>query len=800
MQVVKRNGLKEDVSLDKILRSITNTCEGLSNVDAYQIATKTIGGLYDGAKTTDIDNLSIQIALGYIPSDPEYSKAAARIQLNVIYKEVESLEVQSFSQSIKLGHSLGLVNEDVNNFVQTNSRKLNAATKAGLANDKLYEYFGLKTLYDRYLQRHPEKRTVFETPQYMLMRVACGLFSDNPVAAVEFYNILSEHLYMTSTPTLFNSGTCHTQMSSCYLLESPQDDLSDIYKRYRDMALLSKFAGGIGVDYTKVRAEGALIKGTNGLSNGIVPFLHTMDRSVVAVNQGGKRKGAACVYLESWHADIEAFNELRKNTGDEYKRTYNLNFANWIPDLLMERADAKLDWTLFSPDWVSPSGFKVERLHDLWGSDFKQAYEALEAEIEALEVKPRWYKKVPAQTIYGKMMTALCETGNGWVNFKDHSNAKSNQVRPDTKNRIHLSNLCTEILEVVDDNNTAVCNLGSVNLGKYVKPNGKIDWTLLKKVVRAAVVGLDRVIDINFYPIPEAHNSNNDWRPVGLGVMGWQDMLFKLRIPFDSERAKELCREVHAFIYYYAMKTSVELAKELGSFPKFEESRTFNGELQFDLWGIEPVEFDGMNWAELRADLKQHGLRNSLLIAIAPTATIASIVGAYECIEPHVSNLFKRETLSGEFLQVNDYLVTELKKLNLWSPAMYEKIKSGEGSIQNIYEIPEDLRVLFRTAWELSMRSLIDLAAERGPYICQSASLNTFMENPSIGKASSMYMYAWKKGIKTTYYLRSRAATRIAKLSDKPVQEKAPVVTDEPSADEIIACSLENPESCVMCT
>jgi ribonucleoside-diphosphate reductase alpha chain len=793
MQVVKRNGLSEAVSLDKILSSLTKTCKGLDNVDVIQIATKTIGGLYDGVKTTDIDALSFQIALENIPLDPENSKAAARILLNVIYKEVELLEVQSFSQSIKLGHTLGLISDVTLEFVQKNTRKLNAAVKANMANDKLYEAFGLKTMYDRYLQRHPENRKVFETPQYMLMRVACGLFPDSASDAVEFYETLSSHLYMTSTPTLFNSATLHTQMSSCYLLDSPKDDLADIYKRYSDIAMLSKFAGGIGVDYSYVRAEGALIKGTNGLSNGIVPFLHTLDRSVVAVNQGGKRKGAACVYLESFHADIEAFNELRKNTGDEYKRTHNLNIANWVPDLLMERSEAKANWTLFSPDWVAPSGRKVSELHDLYGDEFKVHYEALEAEIEALDAKPRWYKNVPAQTIFGKMVTSLCETGNGWINFKDHCNSKSNQVRKDTKNRLHLSNLCTEILEVVDTENTAVCNLGSVNIGKFVKPNGKIDWNLLKKVVRIAVTGLDRVVDINFYPIPEAKHSNHAWRPVGLGLMGWQDLLFKLRLPFDSARALELAAEVQAFIYYHAMKTSIDLAKKFGPFEKFAESRTAHGEFQFDMWGVTPVEFEGMNWEELRAELKQHGVRNSLLIAIAPTATIASIVGAYECIEPHVSNLFKRETLSGEFLQVNDYLVAELKALGLWTPAMYEKIKAGEGSIQNIYEIPEDIRILFRTAWELSQKSLIDAAVSRGPYICQSQSLNLFLENPTIGKASSMYMYAWKKKAKTTYYLRSRGATRIAKLADKPV-------ADKPTVEEVIACSLENPESCAMCT
>lgn len=798
MKVVKRNGTSEPANIDKIMNSLDRTLDGLEGVDTFQIATKTIGGLYDGATTREIDDLSIQTAIGLIPKDPAYSRGAARILSNVIYKEVEGQEVESFSQSIKLGFEAGIINETINEFVKTNSRKLNAAAKTGIANDHLFEYFGLKTLYDRYLQRHPETREVFETPQYFFLRVACGLFSDDAKAAVDFYKLLSSHEYMTSSPTLFNSGTNHTQMSSCYLIDSPQDDLRDIYKRKSDMALLSKFAGGIGVDYTYVRPEGSLIRGTNGISNGIIPFLHSMDRDVVAVNQGGKRKGAAAVYLESWHPDVEAFLELRNNTGDEYQRAHNLNIANWVPDEFMRRVDEKLEWTLISPNFVGEAGTGMD-LTRLYGDDFVELYVKLEAELEAMDKKPRWYKKLPAQVLYGKMMKTLCETGNGWMNFKDPSNARSNQVRPDTNHRIRLSNLCTEILEVVDVENTAVCNLGSINIGKFVKADGKIDWAKLKKTVRQAVIGLDRVIDINFYPIPEAANSNNSWRPVGLGLMGLQDLFFKLRLAFDSEEAKEISEKVHAFIYYHAMDTSADLAAEHGKFENYDDSRIANGEFQFDLWGRTPVEFGGMKWDSLRTKVATNGVRNSLIIALAPTATIASIVGAYECIEPLVSNLFKRETLSGEFVQVNDYLIRELKELGLWNEDMYERIKHAEGSIQQIYEIPEELRDMFKTAWEHSMKTLIDLAVVRGPYICQSHSLNLFMENATIGKASSMYMYAWKQGVKTTYYLRSRGATKIAKTVNAST---APTIQAEPKSytdEEAIACSLENPEACEAC-
>ena len=577
-------------------------------------------------------------------------------------------------------------------------------------------------------------------------------------------------------------------MSSCYLLDSPEDSLEGIYKRYTDIAKLSKFAGGIGVAWHRVRSKGSLIGGTNGLSNGIVPWLKTLDSSVAAVNQGGRRKGAACVYLETWHADLDDFLELRDNTGDTARRAHNLNLANWIPDLFMERVENDWQWSLFDPK-------VVPHLTDVYGDEFRQAY--LAAEQAGL-----YERQVPARQLYSRMMRTLAQTGNGWVTFKDASNLKCNQTG-EPGNVVHLSNLCTEILEVTNQAETAVCNLGSVNLGRLVR-DGAFDFDRLGEVVRTAVPFLDRVIDINFYPTDEAGSSNNKWRPVGLGLMGLQDVFFQTGLAFDSPEACELSTRISEEIYYWALSASCDLAAENGPHEGFSETRAARGDLQFDLWGVDPS--DTARWEALKDRISQHGLRNSLMIAIAPTATIASIAGCYECIEPQVSNLFKRETLSGEFLQINRYLVDELQQRGLWGDEMSQRIKRAEGSIQGIEEIPDDLREIYRTAWELPQRSLIDLAANRGAYVDQSQSLNLFMESPSIGKLSSMYMHAWKSGLKTTYYLRSRPATRINQTTTGVDDDPTALPPDGESGDartftddEAIACSLENPETCEAC-
>ncbi len=790
MRVRKRNGNLEPVDVNKIVNAVARAAEGLLGIDPLTVSTRTIAALADGATTRELDELSIRTAAGLIVEEPNYSKLAARMLATYIDKEVRNQNIPWFSEAIETGHRLGLIGDDTAEFVRAHSPGLNAAIDSG--RDRNFEFFGLRTVYDRYLLRHPETRRVIETPQHFMLRVACGLSTD-PEEAIAFYDLISSLAYLPSSPTLFNSGTMHPQMSSCYLLDSPVDSLEGIYQRYTDIARLSKYAGGIGVGWHRVRSKGSLIKGTNGLSNGIVPWIKTLDSSVAAVNQGGRRKGAACVYLESWHADIEQFLEMRDNTGDHARRTHNINLANWVPDLFMERVEKDWQWSLFDPK-------KVPELTDTYGDEFRTIYEQAEAD-------GRFERQVPARQLYTRMMRTLAETGNGWMTFKDASNAKCNQTGPgpagDTNARdrvVHLSNLCTEIIEVTSDAETAVCNLGSVNLGAFVHrttatsngsaPTG-FDFERLGEVVRLVVGFLDRVIDINYYPTSESQASNRRWRPVGLGLMGLQDVFFKLGLAFDSAEARSLSRRISEEIYFNALWASTELAEASGSHPGFSDTRAAAGDLQFDLWGAEPS--DPERWTPLRARVAKHGLRNSLLIAIAPTATIAAIAGCYECIEPQVSNLFKRETLSGEFMQVNRYLVAELKARGLWDDKMIADVKKAEGSIQQIERIPEDLRAMYRTAWEIPQRSLIEMAADRGAFIDQSQSLNLFIEAPTIGKLSSMYMHAWKQGLKTTYYLRSRPATRINQTTTNGNG------TSPTDAEAAVACSLENPETCEAC-
>lgn len=792
MRVKKRDGTLEPVDVTKIVERVSRNAQGLQQIDPLRVATKAISGLYDGATTKELDNLCIQTASLLIGEDPEYSRLAARLLSTYIDEEVKSQKIGSFADSVQFGFTNGLLSETTHKFVMAHKTELCAAIEH-YKTDR-FEYFGLRTVYDRYLLKNPTSRQVLETPQYFFMRVACGL-STNPVEAIEFYKLISSHDYMPSTPTLFNSGTLRPQMSSCYLLDSPADDLNAIYDKYRDIALLSKFAGGIGVAYSRVRSRGSLIKGTNGHSNGIIPWLKTMDSSVAAVNQGGKRKGAACVYLETWHADVEEFLELRDNTGDDQKRTHNLNMANWVPDLFMKRVEADGMWSLFDPR-------VVPHFVDIYGPEFETAY-------IAAEEKKQYVKQLKARDLYARMMKTLAQTGNGWMTFKDASNMKANQTgKPE--NVIHLSNLCTEILEVTSAKETAVCNLGSVNLGRHIV-NGQFDFDKLAKTVRAAVKYLDRVVDINFYPIDTAKDSNHKWRPVGLGIMGLQDAFFQLKLPFDSAEAMKLSARIQEEIYFNALTSSAELSEAHGPHGAFADTKAAQGILQFDLWNVKPT--DETRWNALKAKIKKTGLRNSLMIAIAPTATIASIVGCYEATEPQVSNLFKRETLSGEFMQVNKYLVQDLKERGLWNEDLRNEIKLSEGSIQGLTTIPADVQELYRTVWEVPMKALIDMGADRGAFIDQSQSLNLFSESPTIGKLSSMYMYAWKRGIKTTYYLRSRPATSIAKTTTTKSSGNNSVKTDIPAMDaaavaapkkeysdsEVIACSIENPEACEAC-
>lgn len=779
MRVQKRNGAFEAVDVNKIVRAVSRCAAGLLHVDPLRVATKTISGLYDGATTRELDQLSIQTAAALIAEQPEYSKLGARLLATYIDKEVRGQEICAFSQSVAAGHRLGLLNDDLKAFVSQNARKLNDAI--AVTRDREFEYFGLRTVFDRYLLRHPESRSVIETPQQFFMRVACAL-SDAVGDALELYDLFSSLEYLPSSATLFNAGTRCEQLSSCFLLDSPGDDLGQIYQRYTDVALLSKFSGGVGLAYHRVRSRGSLISATNWFSSGIVPWLKVLDASIAAVNQGGRRKGACAVYLEPWHADIEEFLELRDNTGDPQGRTYNLNLANWVPDLFMRRVEQSGTWSLFDPK-VTPT------LSDLYGPEFDEAYER--AERAGLAAK-----SLPARDLYARMMRTLAETGNGWMAFKDTSNRACNQTALPGR-VVHLSNLCTEIIEVSSSSETAVCNLGSINLSRHtaVRDDGRIefDFDKLASTVRIAIGQLDRVIGRNRYPIPSAQASNERWRPVGLGVMGLQDVFFQMRLPFDSDEARALSRKVAEEIYFHALSASVGLARRLGAHPSFGETRAARGELQFDAWGAEPADVE--RWNLLRARVREHGLRNSLLIAIAPTATIAAIAGCYECIEPQVSNLFKRETASGEFLQVNRYLVSTLRERGLWNDGVRSRLKLAEGSVQQLEELPSELRKVYRTAWEMPMRSLIEMAADRGAFIDQSQALNLFIENPSIGQLSSMYFYAWTKRLKTTYYLRSRPATRIAKAT-VPGRGAPASSAQGPAA---VACSLENPESCEAC-
>ncbi|MFE4418129.1 ribonucleoside-diphosphate reductase subunit alpha [Streptomyces sp. NPDC056817] len=760
-----------------LLRTLTDLTADLPDTDPGRVAAAALRGRSARADEAELRELATEAAAGLISEDPAYSRLAARLLTLAVRAEAASQGVASFTDSVAVGHREGLVADRTAEFVRVHADRLDALIDR--AADDRFGYFGLRTLHSRYLLRHPITRKVIETPQHFMLRVAAGLAQDDTARSVDeveaLYGLMSRLDYLPSSPTLFNSGTRHPQMSSCYLLDSPRDELDSIYERYLQVARLSKHAGGIGIAYSRIRSRGSLIRGTNGHSNGIVPFLKTLDASVAAVNQGGRRKGAAAVYLETWHSDIEEFLELRDNTGEDARRTHNLNLAHWVPDEFMRRVNADGQWSLFSPA-------DVPELTDLWGEEFDTAYRAAEARGLAR-------KTMPARDLYGRMMRTLAQTGNGWMTFKDAANRTANQTAQ-PGHVVHSSNLCTEILEVTDDGETAVCNLGSVNLGAFVA-GGDIDWERLDETVRTAVTFLDRVVDINFYPTEQAGRSNARWRPVGLGAMGLQDVFFKLRLPFDSPEAKALSTRIAERIMLAAYEASADLAEREGPLPAWEKTRTARGVLHPDHYDVELTWPE--RWAALRERIAAVGMRNSLLLAIAPTATIASIAGVYECIEPQVSNLFKRETLSGEFLQVNSYLVNDLKALGVWDARTREALREANGSVQDFAWIPEDVRTLYRTAWEIPQRGLIDMAAARTAFLDQSQSLNLFMETPTIGKLSSMYAYAWKQGLKTTYYLRSRPATRIARAARATVPVQA---TPDPEA---VACSLENPESCEAC-
>ncbi|NML43002.1 ribonucleoside-diphosphate reductase subunit alpha [Ramlibacter sp. G-1-2-2] len=745
---------------------IVASCEGLgADVKPEPIAAETMRNLYDGVPLDEVYKASILAARTLIEKEPDYTFVTARLLLHTIFKEVIGREVaageraeayaDSFPQFIKKGVENDLLDERL---LQYDLKRLGAALKA--ERDNQFDYLGLQTLYDRYFL-HVRKSRI-ELPQSFFMRVSMGLALneiDREARAIEFYEVLSSFDFMSSTPTLFNSGSLRSQLSSCYLTTVP-DDLDGIYESIKENALLSKFAGGLGNDWTRVRALGSHIKGTNGESQGVVPFLKVVNDTAVAVNQGGKRKGAVCAYLETWHLDVEEFLELRKNTGDDRRRTHDMNTANWIPDLFMRRVMEKADWTLFSPA-------SVPDLHDKFGTEFEKAYLAYEEKARRGEIKPS--KSVPATDLWRKMLSMLFETGHPWITFKDACNVRSPQQHAGV---VHSSNLCTEITLNTSDTETAVCNLGSVNLLQHLK-DGKVDHEKLKRTISTAMRMLDNVIDINYYAVKKARDSNMRHRPVGLGVMGFQDALYQLRIPYASQEAIQFADESMEAICYYAYWASTDLARERGRYSSYKGSLWDKGVLPLDTLNLLAeqrgdmyVDVDrsaSLDWDALRKKIAADGMRNSNCVAIAPTATISNIIGVDASIEPCFGNLSVKSNLSGEFTVINHYLVRDLKRLGLWDDVMVMDLKHFDGSLRPIDRVPQDIKALYATAFEVEPVWLVEAAARRQKWIDQAQSLNIYMAGASGKKLDETYKLAWLRGLKTTYYLRTTSATQAEK-------------------------------------
>ena len=767
---VTDNGVEKWLDMAALRTVIEAACEGLGNhIDASPIITETIKNLYDGVPMAQVYDSAILASRTLIEKDPAYSQVTARILMHVIRKEILGKEVSQgdmqaeyssyFPKFINEGISAELLDPRLREF---DLAKLAAALNA--SRDLQFNYLGLQTLYDRYFLHIDDRR--IEMPQAFFMRVAMGLALnelDRERRAIEFYEILSTFDFMSSTPTLFNSATTRPQLSSCYLT-TVEDDLDGIYEALKENALLSKFAGGLGNDWTNVRALGSHIKGTNGKSQGVVPFLKVVNDTAVAVNQGGKRKGAVCAYLETWHLDIEEFLELRKNTGDDRRRTHDMNTSNWIPDLFMKRVMENGEWTLFSPS-------NTPDLHDKFGKAFEEAYVAYEQKADRGELKP--FRRIPAQQLWRKMLGMLFETGHPWITFKDPCNIRSPQQHIGV---VHSSNLCTEITLNTNEDEIAVCNLGSVNLTAHMTTdaNGKLvlDHEKLQKTVRTAMRMLDNVIDINYYAVAKARNSNLKHRPVGMGIMGFQDCLHMQRIPYASEEAVKFADTSMEAICYYAYQASSELAEERGVYSTYKGSLWDRGILPQDTVAMLAAERGGyvevdssstMDWASLRARIKQHGMRNSNCVAIAPTATISNIIGVSACIEPTFQNLFVKSNLSGEFTVVNEYLVRDLKDRGLWDEVMIADLKYFDGTLSKIDRIPQDLRDLYATAFEVEPSWLVEAASRRQKWIDQAQSLNIYMAGASGKKLDDTYKLAWLRGLKTTYYLRTMAATHVEK-------------------------------------
>lgn len=743
MQVIKRNGKRESVSFDKILARVRKLCYELDPkfVDSTIISMKVIQGIYDGVTTTELDNLAAETAASMATTHPDYGKLAARIAVSNLHKNTD----KSFSKTIKAlfnyidpktGQKAGLIADNINQIVQKNADRLDSAILYDRDYD--FDFFGFRTLERGYLLRMNGE--VVERPQHLIMRAAIGIHQQDIEAAVETYTLMSEKWFIHATPTLFNAGTPKPQLSSCFLLSMTDDSIDGIFETLKRCALISQSAGGIGLSAHNIRATGSYIKGTGGFSNGLVPMLRVFNDTARYVDQGGgKRKGAFAVYLEPWHADIFEFLDLKKNNGKEEQRARDLFYAMWICDLFMERVKKDEEWSLFCPN-------EAPGLYDCYGGEFEALYHKYEREGRAR-------KTVKAQELWRKILDNQIETGTPYILYKDACNKKSNQQNLGT---IRSSNLCTEILEYTSKDEVAVCNLASINLSKMVQ-NGAFDFAQLEKITRVATRNLNKVIDINYYPIIEAENSNRRHRPIGLGVQGLADAFILMRFPFDSVEARQLNRDIFETIYYAAVSESHQLAQLHGAYQTFAGSPMSKGQFQFDLWGVAPS--NRYDWQALRESVMKDGLRNSLLVAPMPTASTSQILGNNECFEPYTSNIYSRRTLSGEYVIVNKHLLNDLIRLNLWDDEMKQILIAANGSIQHIDGLPQPLKDLYKTSWEMSQKVILDMAADRGAFICQSQSLNIFMENASFAKLSSMHFYGWQRGLKTgMYYLRSKSA------------------------------------------
>lgn len=789
MYVIKRDGRRESVKFDKITARIERLCYGLdlNYIEPIDVAKKVIDGLYDGVTTIELDNLAAEIAASLTTKHPDYAILAARIAISNLHKVTS----KSFSNTMKrlytyldpkTGENASLISKETYEVVRKHAALLDSSIIYD--RDFNYDYFGFKTLERSYLLKLDGK--IVERPQQMLMRVAIGIHGHDIEAAVETYNLMSEKWFTHATPTLFNAGTPKPQLSSCFLLTMQEDSIDGIYNTLKQCAKISQSAGGIGLSIHNIRATGSYIKGTNGSSNGIIPMLRVFNDTARYVDQGGgKRKGAFAIYLEPWHADIFEWLDLKKNHGKEELRARDLFYALWTPDLFMKRVEENGEWSLFCPN-------EAPGLSECYGKEFEALYEKYEREGRARKI-------VKAQELWFAVLESQIETGTPYMLYKDHANKKSNQKNLGT---IKSSNLCTEIIEYTAPDEVAVCNLASIALPKFVE-NGRFNHEKLFEITQVATRNLNKIIDVNYYPVDEARNSNMRHRPIGLGVQGLADVFITLRMPFDSDEARKLNEDIFETIYFGAMTASNELAKKEGTYSTYKGSPVSKGIFQFDMWGVTPRS-GRWNWEDLKKEVKKYGVRNSLLVAPMPTASTSQILGNNECFEPYTSNIYTRRVLSGEFVVVNKHLLKDLIQLGLWNERMKNKLIEANGSVQQIPEIPQHIKDIYKTVWEIKQKVLIDMSADRGAYICQSQSFNVHMPDPNFGKLTSMHFYAWKKGLKTgMYYLRTKAAADAIKFTVDKEALKAPLETEGDLRKQKnisdMACSLDNPEGCEAC-